>query len=762
MADAATDEIADLVEQAKEAEDDDVSSDADDKPATTKRKRRKTNGSKKEIEKTMEQLDVEELLPAETPKPAQVVKTIGDMYAKYGIGDNPEFRVQVWRTWPKMAPGGKKFDGFYDTWDQGLTMEQIQADYGGGQYRIVVVGPHPSKSNTPKHYDSLSVSLAGEPNWDRVPRALQGQVAKKDDAAGSGFQIPSPVAVENPKLAETALKMMQATAESEREERRRIEDRYEQRRATAGDAMTPVIEAERRRSDDVIRSERERAEAERRMMGDRLREERERQEESMRRMERDLGSRPSIGQEIAALASAGLFKSGDDGMARDMLTQILEKHRGEVDALVVRNTQFIESLRSGHAAEISAIRDAHRREAEAEREASRSREARIEERLTAEREERRRDQDRFKEQIVERDQQWRDRMDSAKETMQSSWESRHQALMSTYENRIQWMQGEQDRLKQELFDAKAKQEERGDVFTQLAKMKEMQDVIKGFAPEAATATASSSGGIGITGGADWKETMAEGLAERAPAILQALMGGSAAGAQQPPQQYHEGQQVETPNGPMVVVRDPGSGQLALAPKEALEAHKRAVAAQQERGGLLSGPASRPRPRVMPEAEEMRRRGSSQRKKVSVVPHFGKGLPKPKPPWDGLDDDDDGAEPAAPPPTPRMTTRSRAEAEAAAASGEPMELSAQERQGLQMIAKHVHESVMGAEEPEEFVAKMLNAYDANVLKAVVGGYTTEQIAKGITQVEPGSAGATPAGQHFVAAAFRQLREALRDA
>lgn len=760
------DEIADLVEMAKLEEE---SGDGEEETATAtakgKRKRRSSNGGKDKagVEKTMEELDVEGLLPPELPKPGEVVKTIGDLYAKYGVGDNPDFRVQVWRTWPKMAPGGKKFDGFYDTWDIPISYEQIQADYGGGQFRIVVVGPHPSKPNTPKHYESLSISLGGEPNYNRVPRALQGKAdVKKDDA--SGFQIPSPVG-ESPKLAEAALKMMQSTAESERSERRRIEDRAEQQRVTAGDAMQPVIEAERRRSDDVIRAERERSQAERQMMDERFREEREESRELKRRMESIEGNRPSIGAEIAALANAGLFKSGDDGMARDMLTQILEKHRGEMDALGIRNTQFIESLRSGHASEISAIRDAHRREMEAEREASRSRESRIEERLGSEREERRRDQDRFKEQIGERDIQWRDRMDSAKETLSSSWESRHQALISTYENRLQWMQGELDRVKSELLDAKAKQEERGDVLTQLSKVREIQDVLKGFAPE--TTTASSGGGIGLSGGADWKDTLAEGLTERAPELLQRILGGAGGEPQAAPQQqYQEGQVVQTPQGPMVVVRDPANGQLALAPKAAIEAHQRAVAAQQKGGqGLLSGGAQGRRPRVMPDAGDMRERKS--RRRPSAVQNLAAGLPRPVPPWEGGDDDEDApgtpqAPPAPPTPAsaPRMTSRSRREVAEGSAGGAPMELSAQERHGLQIIAKAVHESVMEAEEPEEFVAKMMNQYEPGVLMAIVGSYTTEQIARGIAQVAPGGAGATPAGQHFVAAAFAQLRDALR--
>ena len=123
-----------------------------------------------------------------------------------------------------------KFDGFYDEYDIPITEQQIQSDYGGGQYRVVVVGPHPTNPRLPKHYGSHSIGLAGEPNWDRMPRALQGK--KKPDADTSGNPPPLPMmpSHENPKLAEAALKMFEKTAEAEREERRRLELR--ERRAT--------------------------------------------------------------------------------------------------------------------------------------------------------------------------------------------------------------------------------------------------------------------------------------------------------------------------------------------------------------------------------------------------------------------------------------------------------------------------------------------------------------------------------------------------
>lgn len=694
------------------------------------------------------------------PKPAENVKSLGDMYNKYGVGMDPDFKVQVYRTYPKMFRG-KKFDGFYDTWDIPVSLEEIQAEYGGGQYRIRVVGPHPTNPNmTTRHYDSMGVSIAGDPRWERVPRAMEGKEVTPTPGSPS-YQMPPPAVAENPKLAEAAMKMAQATAEAERDERRRVEDRAESRRLETAGGMAPVIEAERRRSDDVIAAERARGASERQIMDERLHEERTARESMRTRMDTMGSNQRSIGEEIASLAAAGLFKSGDDGgTTRAMLTQILEKHRGEMTAVQTSHMTFIESLRQGHASEIVAIREAHRSETTAVNEAGRSREGRIDERLQSEREERRRDQDRHRETTEQRDLQWKDRMDQAQQTLQSSWESRHQALVSTYENRIQWLQQEVDRVKSELSEQRGKQEEKGDILTQLGRLGDVQQAIKtiGGADPSASASASSSGGIGLSGGDDWKATLVEGLGDRLPALIGALTG---AGAQPvppaAPPQYQEGQVVTHdgggqpfPQGPMIVVRDPGSGQLALAPKEAFEAHQKAVAKQKVRGGGTALPdGSRREERQQP---------------IAAVPNLAEGLPKRRPPWEGGgsgERSERSSERRPPPPPPpeapqRMTTRAREEAQ----HGEPIELSNMERQAVKLIAKEIHQSVMEADDPEEFVAKMMSNYESAVLKQIVSGYTTLQIAQGIAQVEPGSAGATPGGQQFIQEAFALLREALQ--
>lgn len=811
MSEQSENEIDDLVDSLSGDESDNSEEDAsqaseeEGKPRAKKRVRRTRkasskksgDGKKEESQKTMEELDAEQMLPRKLPKPVENVKTLGDLCAKYEIGDSPDFKLQVYRTYPKMFPGAMKADGFYDTWNEPLDMEMIQSEYGGGTYRVVVVGPHPKSPNLPKHYDSISVQIPGHPNYERLPKAMQGKEHANDDKHQGGGQQPQyppqmPTPAENPKLVESAMKMAFDQAKLEREERREMERRSEEReRERQQQAQQqpqydpskfyePVVDAERRRADDLLRSERERNEAERRFMQERLEEEKRNREEFQRKVETEQNSKRSLAQEITDLKEAGIFKTGDEGVAQSMLNQILEKHRSEMDGLQQQHREFIKSLREGHQSELQALRESHRRELEAEREASRNREQRIEERLNSEREERKRDQDRAREQLnereqryretlAERDQQWKDRMDQQQQMLNQSWESRHNALISSYENRIQWQQGEIDRLKTELSEAKHRQREDQDPVAQLHRYSEMKNVFKDtFKDEIQPQAGSgSSGGIGLSGsgGDDWKTTLAEGIGDRLPDIIKSVAGGFAGVAgQQPAQNYEVGQEVDTPQGKMIVVQTP-DGQKGLAPKEQVEAYQRAQMQQQEQeqaSGRLLGqqqrPPQRPQPRVMPSPEKVRQ--SRRRASASINPtqNLADGLPKPKPPWEGGIDSQPSGSSAR---TSHRAEPSGGEQQQSGqgAAEEPLELSRQERQGLNMIAKLVHESAMQADEPEEFVEKVREGFPADLLQHIVGYYSTDQIIRGIRQVQPKSAGATPGGQQFVREAFRQLREAM---
>ena len=55
------------------------------------------------------------------PAVEENVKTLGDLMARYRIGEDPDFRVLIYRLWPKTFPGGILAEGYYATYDQPIT-----------------------------------------------------------------------------------------------------------------------------------------------------------------------------------------------------------------------------------------------------------------------------------------------------------------------------------------------------------------------------------------------------------------------------------------------------------------------------------------------------------------------------------------------------------------------------------------------------------------------------------------------------------------
>ena len=731
---------------------------------------------------TMEELDLRDMLPSQPMKPVENVKSLGDVVAKYNIGSNPEYKLQVWRTYPKIFPGGVKADGFYDTWDQPLTEELIQSEYGGGNFRVVVMGPHPTKPNTLKHYDSVSLNLAGTPKYDRQPKAVQQGQSSNADAP----PMPSPMVMmgqENAKLSETAMKLAVDMASKEREERIRVEERAEKKAEVALVAAQPAVEAERRRADDLIRAERERSEMERRMMQERFDEARAEQRKLLERIEHMETNRPSVVSEMKEMMAFIPRPADGEGskVAERMMESVLEKHRVEMESMRSQHQQMIDSLNKQHEATITSMRNSHQheislmresaaRELQSERDASIRRQERADDQLKMEREERRRDQERQRELLDANDRTWKERIEMQLASTNQAWEARHQTVVGTHENKALWLQQEIDRLKSELADTRARMSDNSDPIAIVHKAKEIREAIGG--PEASSGGGGSSGGIGMSSADDWKNLAVEGLTERAPQLLQVLGSMLSGQQQQPQQQYQVGQVVQTPQGEMVVIQTPQG--LALTPKAAVdqmqaEQHSRMLPSQRQQ--------SQQRRRVMPDLDEVAQGGQRKKRRgpVSAVPNFAdagvygdKPLPVRgrRPPWEGggADDDDEQVPQQTRPQQvpqqqpPRRTSKPQQE-HPPQAQRITRQMSSQERQGLSVIAKLVHDSVMNADEPEEFAEKVLREWPPEMLKRVISGYSPDDIARGIIETQPTSAGATPAGQAFVRAAFAQVEREL---
>lgn len=761
-------------------------------------------------------LDLDAILPASASlRPAENTRTLGDLYAKYGIGTNPDFRIQVWRTWPKMMKG-VKIDGFYDTWDQALSEEQIFAEYGGGTYKVCIMGPHPQDPAQPKRYESLEVQLSGSPKEDRMPRAKQG-TAEADALAHGGATGPVPPLMiptqENPKLVEAAMKVVADVADRERQERRHAEEKAEGSLERAERLVSPLVDAERRRADDVLKAEREKAEAEKRYQEERVREaqqradreisriqgerevERQQVDEIKRRMEAMETNRPSAAAELAELMKLPHFAPKDNSSAVEatarthekMLESIMEKHRAEMDSTRHQHQQLIDSMRRGHEEEKTSMRDSHARAIEAERDASRNREERMQMLLTQEREERRRDQERERERLGERDQSWKDRLESVTTNLETQWKARLMSQETTSEGRIQWLQSEIDRKLQELAELRTKIADNLDPATQIQRMRELKDIATetfGLSkPD--VAPAPPAGGIGVGGGLsgsiadtikDTFSPIAEGIGDNIPAIIGAIMSRGSGGQpqQQPQQQLQPGQTFNHPQlGPMIVVRAP-DGSLQGVPQAQYQAYMASQQQQQQGGaapaGLLQGAPQqqgaprRPRPGT-PQQDAPQQPGQGggapPRKRRPVTPNFATGLPRPEHWDDDIGGGSVGPAPAPAPAAPQQRRPPRPVEVPVTTAPLPVDTSAMnaaERAGAALVAKLVHQHVTEGDEPEDFVEALVKKYPRNILQQVVAR-PTELIVAAVKEAEPNGAGATPAGEAFGRRAIDLLRHAV---
>jgi hypothetical protein len=719
------------------------------------------------------------LLPRELPRPAESQRSLGSMMTKYRIGEDPQFRIQLWRLMPKWLPGGIQGHGYLEEYVHPITEEYIGSEFGGGTYEIRVLGPDPkgTTENSVKRYDSIKVEMAGAPNPERLARSVRAKLdaAQGPGAVGAPAQPQMMQQQENPGLATQALKMAADMAERERDERRRAEDKADANAQHARTMFDPVVEAERRRADDVLKVEREARESERRGFEERLRESRD----EYRRLEAKVEAMNAVPQKsfseelekvlpmlnkgdgVAAAAAQAAAHSAD-GITKN----ILERHQIEVEAIHKQNQTMLESLRSAHVSEVASMRDANRREIETEREAGRLREQRHDETMKVEREERRRDTELYKRQADERDQQWRDRMEQQEMNLKVMWESRVETQKSNYESQLQWLRSEIDQLQTRVRGYESQQADRGDLVKQLSGMRDLRSVAKDALgiEDPPPPASGGSGGIGLSGaGADqsWQEVISTAI-ENLPAIWQTINGpGGMMGApppQQPQQQPQQaqptpqpGQVIQTPQGPMVVVQAP-NGQLALAPKDQYDAY------QAQRTSRQVAPGSRPRG-ILGQPKPPAAPSSGL-----PVPDMSIGLPRPRvwgepvqPPLPV-----DQAEPTpvapAPPRAPQRQPRRGRPEQRAQQQGDAVDPKLQMLIAKE-VAKRVHESVEGGDEPEEFVQKMLGGNVPPVIIQTIAGMTDEEVLAGIKAAEPNSAGTTPRGQRFVHAALAALRAAI---
>lgn len=750
--------------------------------------------------KTMEELEAETILAGSKslPKPVENVKTLGDLVARYRIGSDPEFKMQLHRSSPKLFSGPQgpiKLDGYYGTYDFPLTDDYIRDEYGGGVYRVVVVGPNPTSPNVPKHYESVSLNFPGDPRFDRVPRAVSDVVHGQQQGAQVPM-MPPMMAGDDPKIVQTVMNVLKETITEERTERKEEAARAKSDVQAAAAMQAPVIAVHEKRADDIAKYEAQLRESEVGAVREQLAAERQRSERLEREMQEIRNAMQSAPRESTVEIVKGMAEvmrplvdrppaaapdTGVRDMAENMVKDLTARHAEELRRIEQSHTASLDALRSAHAAEKAAAHQAHLNEMQSERDAARRREERLDEQLKMERDERRKDDDRFRQQTKDRDQNWEDRLSQQREQLNQNWENRLQMTNTSNETRISLLQSEIDRLKGEISEARAKLHDQNDPLAMVHKADELRTALGAPAPGSQP---SSSGGIGIkTEEGEWKNILAEGVSDRLPNILDVLgrrffpelgqqQGGTQQGQGQQQQQPPKvGDLINHPQyGEVYVVQDPRTGQLGLAPRAQYEAwlrsQGRALPPQQQRqsqGSRTSGGGGGAQTSIMGGGDGRRRRGKER--SAMPVPDLAYGLDKPTPrdevPRVVYRDPNAPPQAAAPAPEQRRSRRSPPPPPVVPrpSDGGVIRMSPMERQAITLIAKMVHKSVMDVEEPEEFVARTLQEQPAEMLKAIVTNYSPQQIVDGIRSIQPDSAGATPHGEEFTTAAFTLLRERL---
>lgn len=647
------------------------------------------------------------------PQPEENVRTLDDLMAKYRLGIDHDFYVEVHRVWPKIFPGGTPAEGLYDTYQQSVTEEFVQTEYGGGKYRAIVKGPRPNGEPGMKHYGSYTFNVAGEPNYKRVPRAVQAQQARNADQPVVGPVMVSGGLGDNPKLVEKAFDVVTGQLDSEREERRRLEDGGKKGHGIDESVFSKIAAAHERRADDVQQAAREQIEHERVMLKERLEEERGRVrllEDKVSNMQNQPPApQIDIGEQFAKIA--GVLK-GDGEITNKVLDQVLGKHKEELQAVREAHQREIDAMRAGHTSEMQMLRESHGRMAEAERQQADARVLRVDDQLKSEREERRRDRERWDEQLRDRELQWKDRQQAAIDSANAQAEARYNTMRTSLENRIEFLNGEIDRMRREIEDLRAKDIEVRDPVLQMQKARELADLAKGMFGQ----PVDSSGGIGGNHEEPGFGKLLEKIGGDVPQILDALGrafnsgGGGGGGVAQP-------SIVMTPQGPAQVVQTP-QGPM-LIPMQGSNPQ------QLPRGG---GGRS-PQRQVMPDeneifAEEERRRRRQKQQS-----------------------------------TPKRTSRVP-EQQVEATQSTPDIPPDVEKMAIKEITRLIDESVMGADEVEEFVEKVIKNYPEPILKQVVQ-YDVGQLLQAIASNPEtrNSAALTPGGQRFVKDAFYQLRKTM---
>lgn len=126
-------------------------------------------GIQKERDDLLRQQQLDQQASATRVDQATPLADLNNRYMRrVGEGEG-KFVLRVWRVWPKIAPGGRKADGFLAEYSAPIDEATIHAQFGGGEY-IVRASEKNAPSGLVRARENVRVLITGEPIFDRQDR----------------------------------------------------------------------------------------------------------------------------------------------------------------------------------------------------------------------------------------------------------------------------------------------------------------------------------------------------------------------------------------------------------------------------------------------------------------------------------------------------------------------------------------------------------------------------------------------------------------
>jgi hypothetical protein len=646
------------------------------------------------------------------PEPEEVVKDIGLLVERYGIGTDPDFCLEIHRINPKYH-GSHQIGGFLEAVEAPIDRGYIQDKYGGGTYRVVAKGPGKSGARN-KWYASCTENISGEP---RLTRSAYGEPGRDGGVLGGDpSRTGTGPLAEPPSIVLQAFKTISDGAKDERDKRDGLERELRERLTSGGteqatmiNLMKEVYEGRAKDSSDQLEA---RLERERQVADDRLKE-RDVQLDDIRRELRS-GGNNNIAETIREILP---HVKSDGDAAKQWLDSVLAKHRDELQAVRDSYAREVDSIRAAHQRELEATRDAHARGLEAEREAGRNREQRSQDIIDRERDERKRDHDQHKRYIDDIEIRWKERLENQRQMDGAHAESRFETMRNGLETQNQYLRDELDRVRREVEDIRTKQQDAGDPESQIQKARALLEMSKDLA-------GGSGGGIAEAIGG-W-DGFLKGVGDRFPEVLHAIgnavTGRPAVGGGGP-------QMVMTPQGPMIQTPQ-GLVPPRGAPPPMLGGG----------GGAAAAPPRRRR-RVMPDLDEL-----YSEREMETEP---RRVP-----------DDRDERPRYRPTRERMTTQGareeRGPVEARDVAPERPPAARITKQDATILSKMIDDAIERGYEPEQFIDEIAKDAPPPMMKAIAS-LSSEEVLAAFEEHAPDTTALTPGGKKFVRGALREIRD-----